>query len=100
MSLYYQIKNTKFKAIVNTILQEFKESSNMRYEKWLQRGIEELKQNHWFDGYQMILGAYQRVLQSDSPAGWQGVYKGKVLVLHLLSSSRSKSITTMTNLAA
>lgn len=67
MSLYYQIKNTKFKAIVNTILQEFKESCNMRYEKWLQRGIEELKQNHWFDGYQMILGAYQRVLQSDSP---------------------------------
>lgn len=67
MSLYYQIKNTKFKDIVNTILQEFKESCNMRYEKWLQRGIEELKQNHWFDGYQMILGAYQRVLQSDSP---------------------------------
>ncbi len=67
MSPYYQIKNTKFKDIVNTILQEFKESSNMRNEKWLQRGIEELDQNHWFDGYQMILGAYQRALQSDSP---------------------------------
>jgi hypothetical protein len=41
----------------------------MKNNQWLQRGIEELKQNHWFDGYQMILGAYQRVLRSNDPEG-------------------------------
>ncbi len=47
----------------------------MTNNQWLQRGIEELRQNRWFDGYQMILGAYQRALRSNDIKGAQEIVK-------------------------
>ncbi|MFX0087446.1 MAG: hypothetical protein ACFFAU_17480 [Candidatus Hodarchaeota archaeon] len=47
----------------------------MTNNQWLQRGIEELEQNRWFDGYQMILGAYQRALRSNDPKVAQEIVK-------------------------
>ncbi|MHA2073694.1 MAG: hypothetical protein ACW97X_03675 [Candidatus Hodarchaeales archaeon] len=41
----------------------------MNENSWLNIGLEELEHKRWFDGYQMLLGAYKRNLQSNDPNG-------------------------------
>lgn len=35
--------------------------------QWVESGLRELSLGHWFDGYQILLGAYQRILRSNDP---------------------------------
>ncbi|MFX0123321.1 MAG: hypothetical protein ACFFAE_06745 [Candidatus Hodarchaeota archaeon] len=39
----------------------------MEKDPWFERGLDELKQGHWFDGFQMIKGAIQRAIRFDKP---------------------------------
>ncbi|MFX1504903.1 MAG: hypothetical protein ACFFDC_02205 [Promethearchaeota archaeon] len=40
----------------------------MKKDPWFERGLDELKQSHWFDGFQMLKGAIQRTFRFDNPA--------------------------------
>lgn len=39
----------------------------MKQDLWLNRGLEELKQEHWFDGFQMLQGALERTVRCNKP---------------------------------
>ncbi|UCG00380.1 MAG: hypothetical protein JSW11_12095 [Candidatus Heimdallarchaeota archaeon] len=39
----------------------------MKKDPWFERGLDELKQGHWFDGFQMLKGAIQRTILFNNP---------------------------------
>lgn len=39
----------------------------MKTNPWLKRGLDELQQGHWFDGFQMLQGALQRTFRCNEP---------------------------------
>jgi hypothetical protein len=39
----------------------------MKKNPWLERGLDELKQGHWFDGFQLLKGALQRTFRFENP---------------------------------
>lgn len=39
----------------------------MKKDPWLKSGLDALQQGHWFDGFQMLKGALQRVFRFDEP---------------------------------
>ncbi|MFW9903059.1 MAG: hypothetical protein ACFFFH_01890 [Candidatus Thorarchaeota archaeon] len=39
----------------------------MKKDPWFERGLDELKQGHWFDGFQMLKGAIQRTFRFNDP---------------------------------
>ncbi|MHA2245049.1 MAG: hypothetical protein ACXADY_08775 [Candidatus Hodarchaeales archaeon] len=39
----------------------------MKTNLWLKRGLDEIRQGHWFDGFQMLQGALQRTSRCDEP---------------------------------
>ncbi|UCE13714.1 MAG: hypothetical protein JSV04_00730 [Candidatus Heimdallarchaeota archaeon] len=39
----------------------------MKRDLWLERGMDELQQGHWFDGFQMLEGALQRAFRLNKP---------------------------------
>ena len=38
----------------------------MKEDPWFERGLEELKRGHWFDGFQMLKGAIQRTIRNNN----------------------------------
>ncbi len=39
----------------------------MKENPWLERGLDELRKNHWFDGFQILQGALQRAFRLNQP---------------------------------
>ncbi|MHA2202092.1 MAG: hypothetical protein ACW991_00245 [Candidatus Hodarchaeales archaeon] len=39
----------------------------MKKDRWFERGLDELQQGHWFDGFQMLKGAIQRTIRLNNP---------------------------------
>ena len=39
----------------------------MKQDIWLDKGLEELNQEHWFDGFQMLQGALARTVRCNKP---------------------------------
>ena len=61
----------------------------MNENSWLQNGLEELRNKRWFDGYQMLLGAYQRCLRSDDPNSAEKIISS---ALPILSKENQKDL--------
>lgn len=53
----------------------------MNENSWLQIGLEELRNKRWFDGYQMLLGAYQRFFRSDDPSSAEKIISSALPIL-------------------
>lgn len=61
----------------------------MNENSWLQIGLEELRNKRWFDGYQMLIGAFQRFLRSDDPNSVEKIISS---ALPILSKENQKKL--------
>lgn len=65
--MYLDLKIKTLVLNVSLLVQKYEIVVIIVKNPWVDRGLQELSSGHWFDGYQMLLGAYQRALKSNDP---------------------------------